>query len=40
MGVPDRFVEHGTVTELYHECGLDKEGLVKAVEEMLVNAGR
>jgi len=40
VGVPDRFVEHGTVTELYHECGLDKEGLIKAVEELLAKASR
>ena len=40
VGVPDRFVEHGTVTELYHECGLDKEGLIKTAEELLAKAGR
>ncbi len=40
VGIPDRFVEHGTVPELYHECGLDKEGLIKAVEDLIAKAGR
>ncbi len=35
MGVPDRFIEQGTVNQLYHECGFDIEGLVSAAEEML-----
>jgi len=35
MGVPDRFVDHGTVQELYHECGFDKDGLLNAAEDML-----
>ncbi len=27
IGVPDDFVEHGTVAELHHLCGMDKEGI-------------
>jgi 1-deoxy-D-xylulose-5-phosphate synthase len=27
MGLPDEFIEHGSVPELHHLCGLDKEGL-------------
>ncbi len=27
VGVPDRFVEHGSVQELYHLCGMDEEGI-------------
>ena len=30
LGVPDRFVEQGTPAELYHECGIDLEGIVNA----------
>ena len=30
LGVPDRFVEHGSVSELYQMCGLDVEGIVDA----------
>lgn len=31
LGVPDQFVEHGTPAELYHQIGLDKEGILKAL---------
>ena len=27
VGVPDRFVEHGSIPELYHLCGMDAEGI-------------
>lgn len=33
LGVPDRFVEHGTLSELYEECGFDKEAIYKAAKE-------
>ena len=29
MGLPDEFVEHGTVQELRHIVGIDKEGILK-----------
>lgn len=32
LGIPDRFIEQGTPDELYHECGMDTEGIVKAAE--------
>ncbi|PZX19466.1 1-deoxy-D-xylulose-5-phosphate synthase [Breznakibacter xylanolyticus] len=35
LGIPDRFVEHGTQLELYHECGYDKEGILNAVSALL-----
>lgn len=31
LGVPDRFVEHGTVAELKRICGFDKEGILAAL---------
>ena len=31
MGLPDKFVEHGTPAELYHIVGLDKEAIIKAI---------
>jgi 1-deoxy-D-xylulose-5-phosphate synthase len=33
IGVPDRFIAHGTVEELYAECGMDEESIVRAIEE-------
>ncbi|MCS7005208.1 MAG: 1-deoxy-D-xylulose-5-phosphate synthase [Cytophagales bacterium] len=35
LGVPDKVVEHGEPYQLYHECGIDKEGLTKAVCDLL-----
>jgi 1-deoxy-D-xylulose-5-phosphate synthase len=37
LGVPDRFIDQGTQQELYQECGYDKEGIKKAIREMLGN---
>jgi len=34
LGVPDRFIEQGTLEELHHECGFDVEGIVKAGKEL------
>jgi 1-deoxy-D-xylulose-5-phosphate synthase len=31
LGIPDRFIEHGTPTQLYEICGLDAESIVKAI---------
>jgi len=31
IGIPDRFIEHGTVPELFHLCGMDTENITKAV---------
>lgn len=35
LGIPDYFVEQGSQEELIHECGYDREGIEKAVREML-----
>lgn len=32
IGVPDAFIEHGTIQELYHLCGMDEEGLFNQLE--------
>ncbi len=36
LGIPDRFIEHGTPEDLYKECGIDMKGIVKAVQTLLV----
>jgi 1-deoxy-D-xylulose-5-phosphate synthase len=38
LGIPDRIVEHGEQYELHHECGLDPDGIEKAVIGMLEHA--
>ena len=35
LGIPDHFVEQGSVAELHHECGFDAEGITRAVSAML-----
>jgi 1-deoxy-D-xylulose-5-phosphate synthase len=37
MGIPDRFIEHGSLEQLYKECGFDAESIVR---EALLLAGR
>ena len=33
LGIDDKFVEHGTVTELRHLCGYDIDGIIHAIVE-------
>ena len=35
LGIPDRFVDHGTQKELYRECGYDAEGITLAVRNLV-----
>ena len=35
LGIPDRLVEHGTLKELYNECGYDVAGIVSSVKKVL-----
>jgi 1-deoxy-D-xylulose-5-phosphate synthase len=37
LGIPDYYVEQGTIAELHHECGFDKEGIVKALTDLLTD---
>lgn len=32
IGIPDRFVKHGTVAQLRHDCGIDAELIAEAVK--------
>ena len=40
LGLPDHFVEHGDPQQLLIDCGLDGEGIARAVRERLALAGR
>ncbi|WP_455593197.1 1-deoxy-D-xylulose-5-phosphate synthase [Bacteroides sp.] len=31
IGVPDKFIEHGSIPELFHLCGMDEEGIYKTI---------
>ncbi|MCL2073484.1 MAG: 1-deoxy-D-xylulose-5-phosphate synthase [Marinilabiliaceae bacterium] len=33
LGIPDNFIEHGTQEELYKVCGIDEDGIIKAITE-------
>jgi len=44
LGIPDRFIEHGTQQELHKECGYDAQGIIDTVKanikpQVLSNAG-
>ncbi|MCX6276477.1 MAG: 1-deoxy-D-xylulose-5-phosphate synthase [Bacteroidetes bacterium] len=34
LGVPDQFLEQGTVAELHHVCGFDAEGIFNAINKI------
>jgi len=35
LGIPDKFIEHGTQKELYNLCGYDTVGIFNTVKQML-----
>jgi len=35
LGIPDKYIEHGTQTELYRLCGINKEGIEKSIRILL-----
>ena len=35
LGIPDKFIEHGTPDDLYKECGIDTNGIVHSVLQVL-----
>ncbi|MEA3446778.1 MAG: 1-deoxy-D-xylulose-5-phosphate synthase [Bacteroidota bacterium] len=35
IGIPDHFIEQGSIAELHKECGFDTEGIMKAIREMM-----
>jgi 1-deoxy-D-xylulose-5-phosphate synthase len=35
VGLPDHFVEHGSVAELHHLCGIDAAGIEQTVRALL-----
>jgi 1-deoxy-D-xylulose-5-phosphate synthase len=41
LGVPDRFIEHGTQDQLYTECGFNVEDIAATARRMMgLEAGR
>ncbi|TVR37897.1 MAG: 1-deoxy-D-xylulose-5-phosphate synthase [Cryomorphaceae bacterium] len=35
LGIPDRYIEHGSQSELYHECGYDQQAIEETAVEMV-----
>ncbi len=35
LGIPDKYIEHGTQEELHAECNYDKAAIIKTAKEML-----
>lgn len=38
LGIPDKYLHHGTPAELYAECGFDVAGIVVSVRELATRA--
>jgi len=38
LGVPDRFIEQGTVAELQKECGYDAEGIARGAKSLVMSS--
>lgn len=34
LGIPDRYIHHGTQEELWADCGFDKDGIIKTVRKI------
>ena len=35
LGIPDKFMEHGTQAQLYAECGFDEQGIANTIRRMV-----
>jgi 1-deoxy-D-xylulose-5-phosphate synthase len=35
LGIPDKFIEHGSPEDLYRECGIDVKGITNTVIDLL-----
>ena len=35
IGLPDKFIDHGTQEELHHILGIDPDGIVERVKEFI-----
>ena len=35
LGIPDRFVEHGTQQQLHKECGIDADGIYQTAKRLV-----
>jgi len=35
LGIPDKYIHHGTQEELWEECGFHTQGIVATVKQML-----
>ena len=40
LGIPDKYVQHGTQAQLYKECGYDKSAMVESAEKMIGKTGQ
>jgi 1-deoxy-D-xylulose-5-phosphate synthase len=34
LGVPDKFIEHGSIKELHNECGFDAQGILNTLRQL------
>jgi 1-deoxy-D-xylulose-5-phosphate synthase len=36
LGIPDAFIEQGTLAQLHNNCGFDKEGIINTIKKTLL----
>jgi len=34
LGIPDKFIHHGTIEELQEQCGFDKDAIIKCIDKI------
>jgi len=39
IGIPDRFIEHGSIAELYNLCGMDAPHILEAIRSLVGQKG-
>lgn len=37
LGLPDAFIEHGSIDDLNHLCGIDTEGIAESILKLLTD---
>ena len=38
LGIPDQFIEQGSVAELHHECGFDTDGIIRNTSLLILSS--
>jgi 1-deoxy-D-xylulose-5-phosphate synthase len=39
IGIPDRYIEQGTIAQLHAECGMDADGIYRTIRSLATENG-